>query len=418
MSFLTKPAIQSYVDVIHGATGWTGIASAGASKLVGTTNFNSQWCLFDFSSGAELSTVTEAALGVQFGVLLGVPLQDQSGKIWMYSTNGLPADVNEIDPATWTIGASWGVGFGPPGGALYPVSMTFLTMGLTHWLVLGHYVGSGAYDIYVLRADPPAYPAGDFGFWGHAYLATGGATGSLFSVCAGPQSALSATAYWTSLSFSGGTGMSLGKTVISAGADDYSPALWPTPNGDIVSTTLKNYVPTDFDATWSTIDEFTGPAFDQTDGNVIVGVFTADSVANPQYIVKLSTTDGHVIWKLAVPSPAGFDAQSFCFARIQHGTFLYWAQTGLFNGICYAVDTSTGAAIGQAYTGVSGITQQVSDDVLGCVIGNGSWDTTRGSLTLLNSTASSGGPTLTANYFVTPAPPSGGPQSYFDVWGQ
>lgn len=408
MGFLAQPAVQSYVDVTHGACGWTGIASAGASQIVGFTNTNAEWCLFDFASGTEISTITAASLGVLFSSLEASQIQDPSGKIWMFSANGMPADMNEIDPASWTVDASFGVGNGPPGGVIVPVSMSFLTLGPTHWLVLGHFHGGGAYDIYVLRADPPAYPAGEFGFWGHAYLATGGATGGLFSVGSGPQSASSATSYWTCAALSGGTGLALGKTVISSGADTYDPSTWPATNPDIVSTTIKNYVPTDFDGTWATVNIFTGPAYDATDGNVIVAVSTTDSVANQQYIVKLSTVDGHVMWTCPVANAGGFDNQAFCFSRIQNGTFIYWAQTGTFDGTAYAIDTSTGVATTQAYTGIVGIAQQVSDDVLGCVIGNGGWNTADGSLTLLNATAASGSSELSAMYFVTPAAPGGG----------
>jgi hypothetical protein len=396
--FLTQPAVQSYSDPLPHIVAWLGSAAPGSTNIIGEYDGGNVCAQFNFSSGAFVSRQDMSALGVYPGVLNGNTVLSPDGKMWTTNDHSTgPGAYVRVDPSgsPWSVTDSWGVyPADVPTGSPYPISQAYLTMGSTHWLVQGGFTNS---HITVLRADPPAYPAGHFGFWGHQTDIT--SDGS-FGVCAGPQSASSATAYWTAETHASGPPYKLGKTVIASGAENYDPSTWTTPNGFITTTTIKTYVPTDFDATWTTIFAFCGPAYDATDGHLLLQVRTTDVVTNKQYIVKVNSSTGAVIWKVPVLS-AFFNEQAVCFSRIQTGYYFYQAQTSTWGGTAYSIKTSDGTTTTQTYTGLSGLSEQVSDDVLGCIIGNGGWDKAQGNITLLNSTPNAGG-TLVAIYFVTP----------------
>jgi hypothetical protein len=141
----------------------------------------------------------------------------------------------------------------------------------------------------------------------------------------------------------------------------------------------------------------------------------ANRVGSGSYVVKLSTTTGAILWKVAVSNGSGFSDQGVCVSVIKTGTFLYYAPGGSFVGTVYVFDTSDGSFSTIAVTGIGNCSNQSSNDVFGCVIGNANWDASQGDLTILNDTPSAGA-SLAALYFV-PAAPTGGSTSYFDVWG-
>ena len=416
--FLTQPAVQSYVDQdVEDYSEWSGAVAPGSVSIFGTGPADTQTYLswFNFSSGALNSDQNIVTLsGNQAAQFQATYLQDPSGNIWYFSGNEVAVEgvgYKIVPGSPWTLAASFGSGFIAPGGNPSAAgSLTWLTVGSANYIVGGGFsaTGSNPGDVWVDRAD-----SGYLGFYGHQYNNGGGNT----VVCSGPQSSSSATAYWTVQPFSiYGDQMALGKTVITSSAASWVVGDWPTPNPGITSTIIEAYVGSDFDSKpGATIYSLSGPAYDQTDGNVLVQVVISNG-NNANYIAKLNTATGAVMWTTPVPNPNGFDVAAVAKSRIATGYYLYWAVGEDDSGTCYLIATSDGSATTQTFTGAIVLEQQVSDDLLGCIIGNSSWDTAGGPLTLLNETADSGG-SLGAVYFVTPIAPGGAYSSYFDIQG-
>lgn len=161
-------------------------------------------------------------------------------------------------------------------------------------------------------------------------------------------------------------------------------------------TKLGTFLPTDIDATWTNIVSWRGICYDETDGNLIIGVQTTDAgPSNKTYIVKISGTTGAFIWKRAVNALTAY-SQSFTNARVRTGTFHYIGSAAL----CYHITTSSGAlASSETFTGLVVSGPQVSDDVTNSVILYGDF------------TAGSGPPTYVGTYMDT-----GGHHSVSSAW--
>lgn len=380
VTFLPEPLVQGYLDATFGAV--IPCAFRYSGELLGVTDAYQVLTLFDFNSGAPLSTADVFhSLGVNLLEQTAIIADPHDATVWCRSDSNPPDTACQLATGPFSIENQWGTGGNIPGGFPLAYGAAWLQMGSTNWVVLGAQAG-GAVD--VLRWDPPSH----LGFWGHDFAAS--ATNDV-GVCSGPQSSGGATAYWC-----GREGV-LGKTVISPGADSYNPATWPTTNPDIVSTKIKTYVPHDFDAAWGAITGLFGPAYDKTDGNVLAQV-QGTGGGNPSYIVKLRVSDGTVLWKVAVGN-TGF-ADGMMSSNISAGYFLYYEQDTTWGGTVYAIKTSDGSTQTEAVTGMSDFGFQASDDALGCIIGQPAWNTGQGSIGLLHSTPSSGH-TMGAVYFTT-----------------
>ncbi len=383
MGFLTKPAVQGYFAPGNTAVGPSGYIDRTRGRVIGFYNFDIDAAFFDFFAGTNLSTQNLNTLGVFTGLEQTAVIDSPDGKMWCFNSTGPVLEICRIDPAgspAWTFASPpWGSG-SVPTGIVTPYSLAWLQVGNGGWIVSGELIGG---HIDVLQASP-----GTIGFWGHHFL---GSTTLQVGICAGPQGAMSSKAYWA-----GAEGV-LGSTVILSTAALYNPATWPTPNGGITSAVIKTYAPTDFDAAWGAITDFNGPAYDSTDGNVVVQVVGTGG-GNPYYIAKLNTTTGAVIWKVPVANNGGF-RDGIQFSRIQNGRFLYYAQVSTAGGTVYAINTGDGSFTTQATTGLTGFSQQSSDDVLGCIVGQPSWDASVGNLLLLNATPTAGN-TFGAVYFI------------------
>lgn len=394
MSFLAEPKVQSYVDSVFGACVPTAYFDWNGGYVIGEADFTAVMTRFVLNTGAEASTQNVTDIGVFPGVEQPAVISAPDGTLWISNdtigvVDALVGLNTTVSP--WAIAQQWGSSGSVPLGWPYAYCQCWLVMGGTNWIVAGEHLGG---HVNVARADP-----GNLGFYGHHFSAS---VDEDVAVCAGPQSASSATAFWV------GAEGTFGKTVISNGAQSYDPATWPTPNPDIASTLVGTYVPTDFDAAWGSLF-IQGVAWDQTDNNVIIQV-SGTGGGNPQYIAKLNANTGAIIWKTAVSNADGFgtgNGPGMMMSRIKTGTYLYYAQTGTWSGTVYAIDTSSGSAATQSVTGLGAIGYQVSDDVLGAVFGTVGWNSSDGSIILLNNTASSGN-TFGAVYFTTGAGGGGG----------
>ena len=159
----------------------------------------------------------------------------------------------------------------------------------------------------------------------------------------------------------------------STGADPNRGILTPAwqfvPNGWITTVLIKGVgvLPTAVDATWSSIN-FDGMVLDQVDNNLIMHVNTTDSVAQKNYVIKVNSADGAVMWKVATNAVA-IDPVSMGVGRVVNGVYAFLSDpaTGGVRNV-YVLNTLTGA-LQQTLT-VKGIAPgqgQFFDDVGGLI---------------------------------------------------
>jgi len=152
---------------------------------------------------------------------------------------------------------------------------------------------------------------------------------------------------------------------------DFDPALY----GDIFFTRKITTVgPRDIDATWNSISDFIGPAYDKTDQNLLCLVETADAVTNSRYLVKFSSLNGEVLWACALDDTISTfgTKQSMSVADVT-GTLVFM-RAGVGNHNAYIIDTSTGDLTMQPInTGFAGVTPQYYDPGSGSITFFGSF---------------------------------------------
>lgn len=100
-------------------------------------------------------------------------------------------------------------------------------------------------------------------------------------------------------------------------------------------STLGSTTPADVDPTWSHFSVGHGIAYDETDGNIICCMETADAVAHTIRIFKLSAQDGGVIWSTPIAAAPFFLGQN---TRIAEAAFA-WAAGSID---LYSLNTLTG----------------------------------------------------------------------------
>lgn len=179
----------------------------------------------------------------------------------------------------------------------------------------------------------------------------------------------------------------------SNGVSPWTGALVLVGMSGIVQSTLGSVAPADIDPTWTHFFRVSGIGYDQSDGNLIIGVNTTDAVGTQNYIAKISATDATVMWTRAITALTGYP-WSFTFSRI-NGSFHYLDSASLARHI----DTSDGSQTTETVTGLSVVGPQFSDSTTNSII--------------LYGTFSAGGspPDYVGTYMDT-----GGHHTVFDVW--
>ncbi len=108
-------------------------------------------------------------------------------------------------------------------------------------------------------------------------------------------------------------------------------------------TSVGSVTPAQVDATWTHFTDVEGPAFDPTDGNLIVCVSTSDSVTTKAYWVKINSSTGAVIWTCADTgqNQAPMTTEFLCKLQMPAGIFSYYRSNG-GSPIQYTLNTSSG----------------------------------------------------------------------------
>lgn len=377
MGFLPEPAVQGYFD-ISGAVHWITAASPEQNRVYGNqfSGGNAYAFQYNFETGQEIDNANLTSFGSSPAALTGVFLLDPNGRFWVA---GGTTEFHEFETGgtPWTVLQQWGSGSNPPTGVQPPQSMAWLAVGGKSYIVGGSLTGS---KVWVIETDD-----GNIGYGGSNFSISGTA-----QICTGPETPTLATAYWTTYANTG-TAPQFGKTTIDN-------------DGNVVNTQLATYIATQFDAGWTQINSFLGPAYDSTDGDVLVLAGGGVDATSTWYLVKLDVADGSIIWKTGPLSDEfEIDGHALTQSRIQAGLFFMYLSTGAFSATIYAFKTSDGSSTTTNYTGLAGINFPQSDDFAGCLIGNASWDSGEGSIDLLNGTPSTGSGELAAIFVYTPS---------------
>lgn len=138
-------------------------------------------------------------------------------------------------------------------------------------------------------------------------------------------------------------------------------------------TTVANILATAIDVTWTKVDKVYGVTVDQTDGNLIVGVNTSDVVTHRNYLLKLSSATGAVMWKIDVGS-INYDLQDSMKQNLITRGILYYLD---FNKTLWTINTIAGtattAALDDAELDTLHPGSQMSEDVTGSLTWFGKW---------------------------------------------
>lgn len=159
--------------------------------------------------------------------------------------------------------------------------------------------------------------------------------------------------------------------------------------------TVGTVAATAIDATWTNI-RCNGICCDQTDGNMVVIVYTGDSVTNQLYLAKISSTDASVMWTVALPNfgpatPPGGVQFGQSRIRNQRISILTSGNGMMIPRRVTTVNTADGSSTSftAGLAGLAPFGPQCYDDTIGGIVGLFSYVQQAGSPIPLNSTPSS-----------------------------
>lgn len=133
---------------------------------------------------------------------------------------------------------------------------------------------------------------------------------------------------------------------------------------------LATFHPADIDPAWTSIASMDGIAYDQTDGNIIIGVQGGTSAAD-QYVCKLSGATGALIWKLAINYSTSFSGQLWAMSSIKNGRFYCWGVGVGFS--LFSINTIAGTFTQQTVSEMNMFAPGVSEDTNDSITGYGTW---------------------------------------------
>lgn len=143
-------------------------------------------------------------------------------------------------------------------------------------------------------------------------------------------------------------------------------------NQYITTGQLSALNPNQIDGAWSHFRTFSGPAYDETDGNIVIVCTTGDAVTNTCYAVKISAEFGTVIWTCALPNANEGSSIGLAQTEIKNQTMV--VMNGGTATLCI-VNTASGTLVSSntvpSITGYGNY--NTSCDVDGSVCSYGSW---------------------------------------------
>jgi hypothetical protein len=302
------------------------------------------------TNGDETLQQTQATLGlsvISAGSGGAACVSYDGTQLYLISGSGNSVQLAQIQASNLTLTAT----FGTAGNStlpststriLAPQLMTMLNSAGSPYLLMASAASTEELDAIQQSGFTPNVNLGDL-----TQSVAGGA-----QVGHGKPSVGAGNAYALGLPFQNGT---------VTGANSLPIGVYSVNTGGITSIGTFKY--SDVDATWSKILNCYGVAFDETDGNLIVGVETNDAVAHQHYIAKISHTTGGVLWTVAVNQLSAY-SWGFTLSRIRNSKLHYLGGSGTV----YHINTSAGTATTEVVSGLSALGPQASDDVTNSII--------------------------------------------------
>jgi hypothetical protein len=251
-------------------------------------------------------------------------------------TNGEP--ILKLDPSTFATIASFGAATSfpsYPGSVWVGQALVCIVCNGVSYALLKEFTSA----VPVIRVDTMQQA----GFY--QAIVTGSTNRGI--MCAGASGGSTATAFltWQALSYT--ATIPLYVVTITAGAETYNPATWPTTNPHITSATVGTIAASAVDPTQPNLAAFS-IGYDLADGNVLMHVGTGTSGAINYFIIKVRASDAAVLWTVPVSVNVSVALDR---SRINGSLWVFDNSTSTGNST--RIDTLTGQATVQPLNGVS-----------------------------------------------------------------
>lgn len=367
--------VNSIIDDFEHNRVFSTLAGSGSSGGINVFNRSTGVQLVSATAGAIMATTANQPTSNTIPasqLTLG-----SDGFLYCSSDNGNSSVLRKINPANLAIVNSFGIGSGSflqdnQHMARISESVSTRVFGKNYLI----YTGLSVNCISVIDIDSMTYA-------GHLTTFIENVRGQL---CMGENisnGTFSYAAIYSVACAAGNSSASAGiyRTVIEAiAAEYYLPSVGPNvpfadimPNPGISTTRLNTIAPSAVDATWSHFQTFLGPAYDETDGNILFVATTADAVTHTCYAIKVNSKTGAIIWTLALPNSnedigVGFEQSIIKFSQMV-------VMNGGTTTLCI-INTSSGTLVSS--NTVPSITTygsfNTSCDIDGSICSYGSWN--------------------------------------------
>ena len=364
MSFTAS--LQSYVGT-H-SSGDAAAIDWGRNRIfmAGSSSSTGYMARYGLVSGLEEVWQANAAYGASTAFTPSLGL-DGNGDVYFVKPSGNYGGVQQISGDTLVPLAQWGkysVFNNIPDGIPQTGQFANVVNGTTQYLLCASLGGITPDYVSLLNAS-------NFGTVTSAY-------GNLYSAWTGPDA----------LICPGKAGSNLGFMVSGPNSFIDTQELYfysilcstaPT------STNFTTMVPTDIDSTWTQI-YCTGICIDQTDGHLLTAVQGQSTAAQRNYLLKIHTVTGTILWQLAIPGSGG--GAMMAQSQVNYSKFaLFSSSPNTVTVIDTAAGTST--SFTSSLAGISVVIRQAFNDTSGLLVMDGQFSNGAGSPVLLNSTPTS-----------------------------
>lgn len=366
MSFTAS--LQSYVGT-H-SSGDAAAIDWGRNRIfmAGSSSSTGYMARYGLVSGLEEVWQANAAYGASTAFTPSLGL-DGNGDVYFVKPSGNYGGVQQISGDTLVPLAQWGkysVFNNIPNGIPQTGQFANVVNGTTQYLLCASLGGITPDYVSLLNAS-------NFGTVTSAY-------GNLYSAWTGPDALICPGKAGSNLGFMvSGPNSSLDTQKLYF----YSILCSSAPT----NTNFTTMVPTDVDSTWTQI-YCTGICIDQTDGHLLTAVQGQSTAAQLNYLLKVHSVTGVILWQLAIPGAGGGAMMSQSQVKYSKFALFYYVNGG--NSVT-VINTAAGTSTSftSSLAGLLFGTSQAFDDTSGLIVMDGQFLNQAGSPVLLNSTPTS-----------------------------
>ncbi len=325
---------------------------------------------FNTTDGAEEAQANiEGIFGVGSGKSIDGPsAMDSAGNVYIITSSMNQRRVDKIDPVSLTSVGACGtpssyIGAVTDGNGLpAPITMCCVrTVNGYNFLVSAGFNG----DVTFVNATDMKFAGQAFNLDEDDCSVVEGAYGTGVAWAIDYDAAPTATAF------------GLYKFEIGTNAPNWTPpspmSNWTlVPNTEIVKTKVGTVPASDVNAAWTRWLDFSSPAFDKTDGNLIMLVKGDDGAGGTvkQYIIKINVTTTAIVWATEIAGAIDtFGIWGMNKNYIDDSAYAFITATAAGNDrILTLLNTTTGAATSQTWTGIQPTGSQCFNSITGGIL--------------------------------------------------